>query len=85
MERIEGILQQHEEVVAAASAVEANEQAFTALSGQLSRMSAHLDLAVPPLLPYQRQLLCSCTMVLNLGQVNPNATKEIRRPASPLW
>lgn len=31
-----------------ASAVEANEQAFTALSKKLSRMSAHLDLAAPP-------------------------------------
>ncbi|XP_029683863.1 uncharacterized protein [Takifugu rubripes] len=68
LERIEGILQQHEEAVASSAAetrraAEANEQAFVVLSEQLCWLSARLNLAAPPTPP----LLMSGPVLLQQG------------------
>uniref|UniRef100_A0A674NES1 Uncharacterized protein n=1 Tax=Takifugu rubripes TaxID=31033 RepID=A0A674NES1_TAKRU len=75
LERIEGILQQHEEAVAAAAvetrrAAEANEQALAELSGLLSRLSARLEPAAPP----ASSIPASAPVILQQGP-EPRVTK----------
>ncbi|TWW62655.1 hypothetical protein D4764_04G0013020 [Takifugu flavidus] len=83
LERIEGILQQHEEAVAAAAAetrraAEANEQALAELSGLLSRLSARLEPVAPP----ASSIPASAPVILQQGP-EPRVSEPERYEGNP--